>query len=135
MRRRFGGILGGLAAWTKPSLHLLGIPGYIDDGQSWLRILITVGNQMTSLDWILLAVGVPAFFYGLTPARWRFWERVGHWVLESPLQLNRDRGGHLSNRSAWQIPGARTKSFRLYEAACLFGWGRKGMAAEDNGIS
>ena len=30
---------------------------------------------MTALDWILLAVGVPAFVYGLTPNRFRFWER------------------------------------------------------------
>ena len=73
--------------------------GYLD-GQSWIEILGKLCVAMTTLDFFLLAVGVPCFAYAFTPQRYRLWER------REEVQ-------------AWKIPGARQDRFKLYQAACL----------------
>ena len=42
----------------KPSLHLLSIPGYLDDGLEWISVLQGLRSLMTPLDWGFTAVGV-----------------------------------------------------------------------------
>ena len=70
IRRRGSAFLGWVAAWIKPSLHLLSIPGYITDGQAWPVIWRSLGVAMTRLDLILLAVGVPCFIYAFQMQTW-----------------------------------------------------------------
>ena len=66
-KRRVAASLSGVAAWIKPSLYLISIPGYIDDGQAWSVIWRSLGVTMTALDWGLIVVGVPCFLYAFWP--------------------------------------------------------------------
>ena len=70
MRKQTAFGMGGLGTWIKPLLHLYSIPGYIDDGQSWLDIWNSVIDDMTRLDWILLAVGMLCVLYALRAHTW-----------------------------------------------------------------
>ena len=69
-KRRVAASLSGAAAWIKPALHLISIPGYIDDGQAWPVIWRSLGVTMTALDWGLIIVGVPCFLYGFQVQTW-----------------------------------------------------------------
>ena len=76
--KRASSSIAGTLSWIKPSLHLLSIPGYIDDGQAWSTIWRSVGVAMTTLDWILLALGVPFFLHATGVYTWprRLWGQL-----------------------------------------------------------
>ena len=46
-----------MACYVKPALHLLSIPGYLDDGETWASIIRHLARAMTLLDWGLMVVG------------------------------------------------------------------------------
>ena len=70
MRKTTAFGMSGLGTWIKPLLHLYSIPGYIDNGQSWLEVWNSVINDMTRLDWILLAVGMICLLYAFRVHTW-----------------------------------------------------------------
>ncbi len=79
---------------------------------------------MTPLDWILLLIGVPAFFYAFAPTCMRFWERTPQ-TADSPTATSQqepavspEQSSPEWEREAWEIPGSTTQIFKLYEAAC-----------------
>ena len=97
-------------AFVRLFRELLSIPGHIDDGVAWAEILRRVGCAMTTLDIVLLIVGVPFLMYALTPEK--FWV----WIKGSKT----DRDSQESRqKEPWEIGGARQPCFKLYEAACL----------------
>ena len=55
-----------MACIIKPSLHLLSIPGYLDDGLEWISVLQGLRSLMTPLDWGLIVVG----FVGAAMVLW-----------------------------------------------------------------
>ncbi len=79
---------------------------------------------MMPLDWILLLIGVPAFFYAFAPTCMRFWERTPQ-TADSPTATSQQEPAVSPEQSspeweleAWEIPGSTTQIFKLYEAAC-----------------
>ena len=71
---------------------------------------------MTTLDIVLLGVGVPFFIYAFTPQKFRVWKS---WTT-NPKESETDRDSQESKKKeSWEIRGARKKRFKLYEAACL----------------
>ena len=56
-RKRVGFRIGSLVCVIKPSLHVLSVPGYLDDGESWVMLFQFLGSRMNPLDWSLIAAG------------------------------------------------------------------------------
>ncbi len=56
--------------WIKPALHVLSIPGYLDDGHSWISILQLLADKMSLLDWALTAVGLAGATWAFGPDIW-----------------------------------------------------------------
>ena len=56
-RRRSGFGIGSLLFWFKPCSYVLSIPGYLDDGASWVTLFRLLYNRMTLLDWGLIGAG------------------------------------------------------------------------------
>ncbi len=70
MWKRCVAFVGGLVASRRSLLHLYSVPGYIEDGRSWLSILGSVVAVMTWQDWIWNALGFTCFFYALSIHTW-----------------------------------------------------------------
>ena len=68
--RKIAAFVSGLFAWIKPALHLLSIPGYLEDGRTWAEIWSSIFNTMAKLDWLLLFVGVTCFWYAFQIHTW-----------------------------------------------------------------
>ena len=51
---------------------------------------------MTLLDWVLLSIGVPAFFYAFAPEKWRFWKknRSQEYPIVLPIKFRQDERGY-----------------------------------------
>ena len=100
------------------TLWIIGLAGIPDDLSTWAiwikmidvgfdnwfvrALLATIGLFLVTYPqwWPRVERGL-IFVYGLTTDKWRIWERRS------------------TGRAAWDTPGARTASFKLYEAACL----------------
>ncbi len=61
--------IGSLVCIIKPSLHLLSIPGYMEDGASWVTLFRLLYSRMTPLDWGLIVVGAGGLVLALWPER------------------------------------------------------------------
>lgn len=76
--QKIAAFVSGLAVWIKPALHLLSIPGYLEDGRAWGEIWYSILSSMAILDWSLLIIGVPCFWYAFQIHTWlgRIWSRL-----------------------------------------------------------
>ena len=80
--------------WIRPLLELFRLPGYIEDGIAWTNIFNQIGCSMTTLDIVLLSVGVPFFIYAFTPQKFRVWE---FWTT-NPKESEADRDSQESKK-------------------------------------
>ena len=70
-RRRSGFGIGSLVLWFKPCLYVLSIPGYLDDGASWVTLFRLLYGRMTPLDWGLIGAGAVCAAMAFWPEKQR----------------------------------------------------------------